>query len=245
MKKSLLIFAALSAVALSALATGGTGQQVTSTLVNSGSLSNSISTSASVKGVGNAFSGATSEGYVKANATSNTQINPVCGGTCGATSGSVKVTGDIETKITGTAFNTSTGAGTGNASATGTATAGLDATAKYIGPGQTASVYGNSQEKANISVTADKNTGGYATAGNTGTFGSEATVGSKICTGTNACGGATVNKEVWGTVTDTKTSNSYVATGPMTVDGVVLNQAPTNANATSVVNAGGSFYDPQ
>lgn len=240
-----LFISLLSAASFSAFATGPSGQQVTSSLVNSGSLTNTIRTDATVKGVGTAYSAATSEGYIKANATSMTEINPVCGGTCGATSGAVKVTGDVETKITGTAFNLSTGSGTGSASAAGSAVAGVDATAKYIGPGQNASVFGNVEQKAMMDVTAGKNTGGYASAGNTSTFDSAATVGSKVCTGTNACGGAVVNKEVWGTVTDNKTSNSFASTGAMTVDGVVLNQAPVNASASTVVNAGGQFYDPQ
>lgn len=245
MFKRILISSVLAAVSMAALATGSASQQVTSSLVNSGTLSNTIKTNAAVSGVGSSYSAATSEGSVKANATSMTEINPVCGGTCGATSGAVKVTGTVDTKITGTAFNVSSGAGTGSASAVGAATAGVDTNAKYTGPGQTAAVYGNVDQKATMDVTAAKNTGGYASAGNQSTFSSEATVGSKTCTGTNACGGAVVNKEVWGTVADNKTSNSFANTGNMTVDGVVLNQAPTNANASTVVNAGGNFYDPQ
>lgn len=247
MKKSMFKLAALlacGAMAVAAHATGPSYQQTTSSLINSGSLNNTVRTSASVSGVGSSFSAATSEGAVKANATSHTAINPVCSGTCGATSGEVKVTGEMVTHISGTAFNVSTGTGTGSASAVGSANAALDTKATYTGPGQTVAVFGNGTQTASIGIEASKNTGGFASAGNEGTFSTEGTVGSKICTGTNNCGGAVVNKEVWGTVADTKSSTSYANTGAMTVDGVVLNQAPVNATSSAVINAGGSFSDP-
>lgn len=247
MKKSFLklsMMLSCAAFAMAAHATGPSHQQATSSLVNSGSLSNSVRTFSAVSGVGSSFSSATSEGSVKANATSHTAINPVCSGTCGATSGEVKVTGEMATNITGTAFNVSTGGGTGSASTLGNASAALDTKATYTGPGQTVAIFGNGAQSASIGIEATKNTGGFATAGNTGTFSTEGTVGSKVCTGTNNCGGAVVNKEVWGTVADTKSSTSYSNTGAMTVDGVVLNQAPVNATSSAVINAGGSFADP-
>ena len=241
MKKS---FIAIAAIAFSTLALAtGPSQQVTTTLVNAGSLGNTVQSSANVTGVGTAYSAATSEGSVKANTASSTKT-VLCGG-CGETSGTLKVTGDVATSISGTAFNVSSGAGNGSASATGNASAGVDAKSAYAGPGQTASVYGNAEQAAAINVDATKNTGGFANSGNTGTFVSEVNVGSKTCTGTENCGTSIVNKEVWGSVKDTKTSTSFANTGAMTVDGVVLNQAPVNASANTVVNAGGKFHDPQ
>lgn len=247
MKKSFFKLSSLLAcfaLSFAVHATGPSGQVATSSLVNSGSLNNTVRTSASVSGVGSSFSSATSEGKVIANATSHTEINPVCGGTCGATSGEVGVTGEMSTTITGTAFNVSTGAGTGSASSVGSANAALNTNATYTGPGQTTSVFGNGSQTSSISIDAGKNTGGFATAGNTGEFAATGTVGSKVCTGTNTCGGAEVNKEVWGSVVDSKTSVSFASTGAMTVDGVVLNQAPVNASSSAVINAGGSFADP-
>lgn len=251
MKKSLftsiasLVMTAFVAVA-PAHATGYTPQQTaSSSLMNSGSINNTVKTNATVTGAGSSYSAATGEAYSTTKGTTMTEINPVCGGTCGAVSGAVKVTGEATTGVSGTAFNVSTGNGVGSASSVGAANAALDGAAKYNGPGQEVKVNGNIDQNAAMSVVAGKNTGGVASAGNTGSFEVTGTVGSKICTGTNNCGGQVVNKEVWGTVNDVKDSTSFANTGTMTVDGVVLVPAVTNAEASSIVNAAGSYVDPQ
>lgn len=248
MKKSFrhyAIFAAIGLSACAAYATGNHQQQVSSTLYNSGSINNTVNANATVNGPGSSFSAATGEAWSTTKATSMTEINPVCGGTCGAKSGAVQVTGEAQTGVTGTAFNVSTGNGTGSAGSVGNASAYIDAKAQYNGPGQEVKVYGNLGQDASMDVNATKNTGGYASSGNTGEFTVDGAVGSKVCTGENNCGGQIVNKEVWGSVKDTKTTTSYGNTGAMTVDGNVLTQAPVNANASSFVNAGGSYLDPQ
>lgn len=245
MKKTLFALAALTALAIgSAHATGYGNQVVNSSIANSGGVHNAISTSASVKGVGSSVSGATSEGFSKAvGTTQTTTVN--CGG-CGEVSGTVKVTGATETYTQGTAFNVSNGKhATGSASAQGNAWADVNANAKYTGPGQNTNVYGHSGDESNFKVNASRNTGGFAAAGTDGSFEVTGNVGSKVCTGGSACGGKVTTKEVWGSVQDAKTSNSYANTGSMTVDGKLLNQAVVNASANQNVNAGGNFYDPQ
>lgn len=243
MKKTLFSLAALAILSASAHATNY-GQHVTSSIANSGGVHNSVKSSATVNGAGSAVSGATSEGFSKANGTAFTKtIN--CG-TCGEVSGTVKITGETETYTRGTAFNVSEGAGAyGNASSTGNAWANVDASAKYTGPGQNVNVYGNSNDTANYSVNADKNAGGFAGAGTDGAFNVTGNVGSKICSGGNACDGKTTTKQVWGSVTDNKVSNSWTNAGSMTVDGKLVNQAPVNATSGQNVTAGGTYYDPQ
>jgi len=245
MKKTLISLAALTAFAIgSAHATGYGNQSVSSSIANSGGVHNSISTSAAVKGVGSSFSSATSEAGSKAWGT--TQTTTVNCGNCGEVSGTVKITGGTETYTQGTAFNVSNGKhATGSASAQGNAWADVNANAKYTGPGQNTNVYGHSGDESNFKVNASKNTGGFASAGTDGSFEVIGNVGSKVCTGGSACGGKVTTKEVWGSVTDTKTSNSYANTGSMTVDGKLLNQSVVNASANQNVNAGGNFYDPQ
>jgi hypothetical protein len=248
MKKSLRIISALAVASLAsvAFATGTATQTATSSLVNSGTLHNSIHTRASAgPGNGTSFSGASSWGSVVANGTATTAINPVCGGTCPAKSGEVKVTGEVKTEIGGNAFNTSTGSGDGFASASGKVTGMIDVKAQYKGPGQDVNVYGKADQSADFTVQALKNQGGFAVAGSEANFDVQGAVGSRTCTSVNDCGGKIVNKEVWGSVSDNKTSTSWAQTGALTVDGKLTNPANiTNSGAVSNVTAGGKFYDP-
>lgn len=240
--RSYAFLAAACLMSASAFATGS-GQTVTSNLSNGGSIANTVRTNASVVGAGSSYSAATGEAYSTNRATATTQKNPVC--ECGAVSGAVGVTGEATSGASGSAFNVSTGNGVGAASSVGSAFSNVDAAAGYKGPGQNVNVYGNIAQHANMSVIADKNTGGVASAGNTGDFAVNGTVGSSSCGGGSGnCGGSTTNTAVWGSVTDVKNSTSFANTGGMIVDNVALPQAPVVSNSGSVVNAGGSYYDP-
>lgn len=242
MKKSIL---ALACIAMSSMAFAtGPSQVITSSVYNSGSINNTIKTQASVTGIGTSFSGATGTASAVANGTVTGTINPICNGTCPTKSGAVTVEGVVKTSNTGTAFNVSTGGGTGSASSVGTSSAHLSETVKYQGPGQTLTMSGTSTADSGVQVGATTNTGGSATAGNDVKFSGSGLVGSTTCTtGTNC--GTTKTTTVFGEVKDSKEQTSWAGTGTMTVDGVVLNNGTTNANASAVTNVTGSFVDPQ
>lgn len=234
MKKTF-IFGALTAISL-AVSAHGTSQVASSSLANHGSINNTVRSSATVNGVGTSFSAATGEAGASAAGKAVTTINTVPNTT---RSGTVSVEGQTSTYTNGTAFNVSTGAGTGTASSTGRADADVNGAAHYSGPGQWVNVSGNSVSHSNGGVAATTNTGGFFSSASQGTFKADGNVGSRVTTV-----GTTVTKEVVGAVTDVKSTTSSAATGTMTVDGRVLNQAPVNASASTVVNARGAFGDP-
>jgi hypothetical protein len=243
MKKSLIALAAALSM-VSAYATGPS-QVITSSLVNQGSITNTVRTSASVSGIGSSFSGATGAASAESNGIVKGTINPICTGACGTVSGSLAIEGVVNTSNQGTAFNVSTGGGSGTASSTGTSMASLVTDAKYQGPGQTAVLHGDTNATSSVSVDAVKNTGGSATAGNSAEYDGSALVGSSKCTTTTNCG-TTTTTTVFGEVRDNKEQTSWAGTGTMTVDGVVLSTTPsTTANASAVTNVTGSFVDPQ
>lgn len=234
MKKTV-IFAALAASSLVASA-HGTSQVASSGLANHGHINNTVRSSATVHGVGTSYSAATGEAGAASSGKAITSINTVPGM---SRSGTTSVEGQSSAYTNGTAFNVSTGAGTGSASSTGVANADMVGSARYSGPGQWVNVSGNTVSHANGGVAATTNTGGFFSSATNGSFKVEGLVGSKVTTA-----GTTVTKEVVGSVKDTKTSVSSASTGTMTVDGRVLNQAPVNAAASTVVNARGAFGDP-
>jgi hypothetical protein len=242
MKRTLIAFAAMAA-ASAAFATGPS-QVITTSLVNQGSISNTVRTEAAVTGIGSSFSGATGSASTESNGTVKGTVNPICTGACGTVSGSLAIEGVVKTSNNATAFNVSTGGGSGSASSTGQATASLLVDGKYQGPGQTATMHGDTNASSGVSVSAVKNTGGSAVAGNDVSFDGDVLVGSSKCTTSTNCG-TTQTTTVFGEVRDNKEQTSWAGTGTMTVDGVVLNNATTNANATAVTNVTGSFVDPQ
>ena len=242
MKRTLIALASMLAVS-AAFATGPS-QVITTSLVNQGSISNTVRTTASVAGIGSSFSGATGSASAESNGTVKGTVNPICTGACGTVSGSLAIEGVVNTSNNATAFNVSTGGGSGSASSTGTATASLVVDAKYQGPGQTATLHGDTAVTSDVSVTAVKNTGGSALAGNDVKFDGDALVGSSKCTTTATCG-TTQTTSVFGEVSDNKEQTSWAGTGTMTVDNVVLSNATTTANASAVTNVTGSFVDPQ
>lgn len=243
MRKFVILAVAMAAASM-AMATGPSTQTISSSVYNSGSISNSLKTNASVSGIGSSFSGATGSASAVSNGTVSGTINPICTGACGTKSGAVTIEGTVKTTNTGTAFNVSTGGGSGSASSVGTSTAVLDESVKYTGVGQTLNMAGSSTASSGVSVNASQNTGGSASAGNDVKFSGSGLVGSSNCTTNGPCG-TTQTKTVFGEVKDTKEQTSWAGTGTMTVDNVVLDNATTNANATAVTNATGSFVDPQ
>lgn len=242
-RMSLMAFAAVFSA--SAMATGTAPQVGVSTVVNSGVISNTVKTDASVNGIGSSYSSATGAAGSVANGGTVNVINPVCTGTCGAVSGSVGANGEVKTYNNATAFNVSTGSGVGSASSVGNATGSLNASSAYTGPGQSVDVKGNITAGSSVSVVAEKNTGGVANSGNDSAFVATGSVGSKVCTGTGTPCGTSTNKTVWGNVEDNKNSTSFANTGSMTVDGVVLAPANTSATANAKVDVSGKFSDPQ
>ena len=99
MKKS--IFFALSLIALAAQA-----QSFQTGLVNTGSISNSVKTSAVSSGVGSAYSAATGSAGAVANGGLRTEVNPNClAQNCCGTSGSATIRGNVATYNTASAFN--------------------------------------------------------------------------------------------------------------------------------------------
>lgn len=243
MKLSFKLLGLLGTLLVSAAMATGTGQVATSGLVNTGSISNTVKTSAAVTGLGTSYSSASGSAGAVANGSATTTVNPVCSGTCGAKSGALAVTGEVKTYNNASAFNVSTGAGVGSASSVGSANATLQVDAAYYGPGQSVTLDTDMKANSSVAVDASKNTGGAASATNEATLTASGTVGSKVCTGNTTCG-TSVTKEVWGSVQDTKNATSTAATGNMTVDGVVLAPANTTATANATVNVIGKFTDP-
>lgn len=241
MKKSLITIAAL-ALASTAFASGNLGPATSSSVSNYGNINNTVSSGASTNGAGSSFSSAEGAAGASSSGYTSTAINPVCGGTCVAKSGEVTAGGKSATYNSGNAFNVSTDNGNGYASSNGSANAGADAKARYWAPGQDVTTQGSTYSQSQMGVYATKNTGGYANAGTKGQFDSAGNVGSKVCTG-NGCG-IKVTTEVWGGVSDTKSTSSYANSGALTVDSNLMNGAPANASANTVVNSSGSYHDP-
>ena len=233
---------ALTAALLMAF-TASAQQAASSGAVNHGTINNVVRSSASVTGTGTSFSAATGTSASSSNATVTTTINPVCGGSCPARSGSFEIKGDSSASNTGTAFNVWTGAGTGSASSTGTSAADASGSANYSGPGQWTNGSGSTASSAGGGVTAAANQGGFFDARTAGDLRITGQVGSRVCTAGTTCGSSTV-KEVFGSVSDIKNTTSTVSTGTMTVDGRTLNNASTNGNSTTNVNARAGFGDP-
>lgn len=254
MMKKIIALVALSALSLSALATGS-GQTVTTSGLNSGSISNTVKANASVTGVGTSISGATGSASATANVGIGsviTNTNANCVSTVG---GSGSVSGNTATTVTGTAFNYSSGSGaTGSASSTGAAVAHADGSLSYSAPGQSLKLNGVSDSHVNGSVSATQNQGGAFSNAADGSFVATGYVGSVITREktTNGCGvscGPVTSTVLTGNVTDTKTANASVVNTTLTVTGLpsgaVLGNATVGGNASSntVVNA--SFADPK
>lgn len=251
MKKTLLATAILASLAFSGSAFAA-DQSFTASLVNKGAINNTIATSATAgPGAGASYSsasgtaGASSSGYVSASFSKG-------GSSCVTTMGSVAIGGLTETHNNGVAFNVSSGSGTGSASSTGWADASLYAKASYAGPGQSVGLEGaidsgslNHMYGTDILVNAGKNQGGFADATTTGSFGASGYVGSTICHSGVCSHNPSINANVFGSVSDSKDSVSTANTGTVNVVNVgVLQQAPVNASASTVVNVNGSFTDP-
>lgn len=244
MKKTLIALAVL------AFAGAASAQQAASSYVaNHGNISNTVQTSASSNGIGSSYSAATGNAAASGSGYAVTTFDKN-GNPCVTTQGAVAIGGTASTSNSGTAFNISTGNGTGSASTRGWADADVVAGASYYGPAQWVSVAGsvdaghqNNAFGTDISVVAGPNTGGFAAATTTGSFAALGAVGSTICSSV-VCNSNTVTKSVFGGVSDTKSSVSTAVTGTMVVNGNTLNQAPSNAQGSTIVNVTGGFGDP-
>lgn len=239
--KHLLALVLLSA-SISAMACGEPGGQscaptIQPQLVNQGAICNQVKSSASVSGIGSSLSFATGSASAISNG-SQTATSPT------STSRTLDLTGVTSASNTGVAYNVSTGNGTGSASSTGSASAQLSnaANASYNtnGASGTLHVQGTSDSNSNIGIVAGKNQGGAAQSTTTGTFVVHGDV-SATKTGNTVA--------VAGNVSDTKTTQSEVLTGKVqnsaTGEPVTyLAPATTTGNASTVVNAAGSFKDP-
>lgn len=192
------MLAVLISACFSAHATGP--QAVTSSVVNHGTINNTVTTSASTVGVGTSYSSATGASSAASTAAATAEINPVT--TANSRSGAIGGGATSALSNQATAFNVSTGAGTGAASSVGSATADSATRAGYTGPGQWVRASGSTDSNSSVSVNAARNEGGVSNAGVTSALTMQGTVGSTICT-TGSCAGST-SKQVWGSVQDTK-----------------------------------------
>lgn len=195
---------------------------------NAGTISNTVKSSAIVSnGVGTSVSHAAGSAYATAGAYNSTVklTNP--------NSGSSFISGNTGTNASSVAYNISTGVGTGSASSDVKATANAASTTNYSAPGQSLALSGNSSSASLTSVTASKNQDGFANTETNGNYYADGKVGS-------------VGQKVDGFVYDNKQTSSSAAAGRVTFTNPVnTTQAINNASSNTIVNATGSFSDPQ
>jgi len=209
----------------------------------SGAIRNSVTSSASVVGVGTSYSAAGSTAASSADAAFTTR------GTHTTTDGVTTVTADssvkgqTDTKVTGYSYNSSTGTGTGSATSTGWSDAGSNAhvTTTIQGmPGQTLSLSGasdsgrpNHANGSDVAMSVGTNQGTSAGAMSGGDY--------------DATGNLTVkfgDGFVAGSVSDTKNASSYAGTGQAPIgnfSGTYVNATTLNASTMSNAGANGSF----
>lgn len=238
MKK--LIVSLLAAFAFAGLAQA---QAVGQYLQNDGRINNSVSTYAAANGAGTSLSVA--RGEASAAASGFVSVVP---GTAGGYTGAVAALGGhSQTSNQGMAYNVSTGAGQGQAESHGWADARTFGSATFTAPGQTLSIAGSTdsgmadpvRNGTDVHVVAGTNTDGWAGASTSGAFLVTGYVGSAPIPGGVA---------VVGGVADIKESTAEAAAGGVTfAGGTPAGQSAATrwANAGTVVNASGSFSDPQ
>lgn len=228
MKRSLLIAASILAVAVPAFADG-----ISTSVVNSGSLNNTVTATSSVKGApGTSYSSATGGGTV----VSNGAVGGSTGADCVT---SINTSGTLGTTSYGTAYNISTGAGVGTATSVVDASAAVTATSKFSSPSQSLSSSASGYVQSGHSIVAGTNEGVSAAGATTGNWTSGGTVGA-VVTGNST--------SVVGTLFDNKAATSNATIGNVVIAGTDKTLT-VPANTTSVANAqvvvNGSVSDPQ
>jgi hypothetical protein len=243
MKKSIFALIALFAIATTsafACDPGSACVKIAPNLVNTASICNQVTSSASVTGVGSSYSYATGSATAIANG-GQVITSP------GSSSRTMELTGTTTTTNYGLAYNVSTGSGaTGSATSTGTANASMinSQTSTYLANGVEGSLHmqATTVSASNINIKAGTNQGGTSTATTTGLFDVNGSLsGSAVNFFSNVPQTSFEN----GTLTDSKTTLSQVTNTRVNVNGTVLNKANTLVgNAKTTVNASGDLSDP-